>query len=112
MSMSNHNLEIEAPRWLAFWSDAPDALAEGYDMCIYEYTNDMSARELIEQHRDHPLIQMQSSEIERIDNRLISILRPTKKCIHGDYPKSHFWFWSYPPNSPELERDLQEIGAI
>jgi hypothetical protein len=26
-----------------------------------------------------------------------------------DYPESHFWFWTYPPNSPELENDLREI---
>ena len=110
--MSNHNIEVEAPRWLSFWSDAPAILADGYDMCIHEYTNDMSARELIERYRSHPLIATRETDIAMSDSRVVEILRPTKKCIYGDYPESHFWYWMYPPNSPELERDLREMGAI
>lgn len=110
--MSNHNVEVEAPRWLAFWAQAPEIFADGYDMCIHEYTNDMSVRELIEQYRDHPLIKMYIPEIERSDAEVIAMLKPTKKCIHGDYPETHFWYWMYPLNSPQLERDLREMGAI
>ena len=88
--MSNHNVEIESLRWLAFWSAAPEILAGGYDMCIHEYTNDMSARELIDRYREHPLIAAREADIKRTDALVIAILKPTKKCIHGDYPKSHF----------------------
>ena len=87
-------------------------LVDGYSMCIHEYTNDMSAREMIEQNRSHPMIAAHAAEIAKIDAKVIELLRPTKKCIHGDYPRSHFWFWMYPPSSPELEKDLRAINAI
>jgi len=107
-----HNVELEAPRWIAGYEFLADTLADGYDMCIYEYTNDMTCRELLHQYADHHVIREFEKRIAIADGRLKAILNPTKQCIHGDYPESHFWFWAYPPNSPELENDLREMGAI
>lgn len=107
-----HNIDAETPRWVAGWEALAESLADGYDMCIYEYTNDMSCRELLHQFADHHVVREYEDRIAIADRKLKSILKPTKCCIHGEYPESHFWFWTYPPSSPELESDLREIGAI
>ena len=107
-----HNVDVEAPKWVAQYESLASSLAGGYDMCIYEYTNDMSCRELLEQYADHPLVIRYRERIEVADETLKAILKPTKRCIHGDYPETHFWFWKYPPDSPGLEDDLREMGAI
>jgi hypothetical protein len=107
-----HNVDVEAPRWIAGYEDLADSLVNGYDMCIYEYTSDMSCRHLLHQFADHPRVREYENRIAIADRKLKSIIRPTKCCIHGDYPESYFWFWTYPPNSPKLENDLREIGAI
>ncbi|HMO15501.1 MAG TPA: hypothetical protein PKD64_15710 [Pirellulaceae bacterium] len=107
-----HNIDVEAPRWIAGYERLADTLADGYDMCIHEYTNDMSARELLERYSEHPTIRQFEQRIRMADEKIVAILKPTKRCICGDYPTSHFWYWGYPPNSPELENDLREIGAI
>jgi heterodisulfide reductase subunit B len=107
-----HNVDIEAPRWIAGYEALADSLMDGFDMCIYEYTSDMSCRELLHQYSDHPNVREYEMRIAIADRKLKAILKPTNRCIHGDYPESHFWFWTYPPNSPELENDLREMGAI
>lgn len=107
-----HNTEVEAPRWIAAYEFLAQTVGDGYDMCIYEYTNDMSSRELLHQYAEHPLVARYASRINAADEKLQQVLIPTKRCIHGDYPPTHFWFWTYPPNSPELERDLREMNAI
>ena len=107
-----HNVKFEAPRWIAAYESLADTLSDGFDKCIYEYTNDMTCRELLHQHFDHPIVREYKTRIVIADRKLRAILIPTNRCIHGDYPESHFWFWSYPPNSPELEKDLRETGVI
>ncbi len=107
-----HNVDVEAPRWIAGYEHLAETLADGYDMCIYEYTNDISCRELLHRYADHPFVRQYEQRIVIADKKLNSILKPTKSCIHGDYPESHFWYWRYPSNSPELENDLREMGAI
>lgn len=107
-----HNVEIEAPKWIAGYEFLADTLGDGYDMCIYEYTNDMSCRELLHRYADHPVIRQYELRIKVADDKLSAVLQRTKRCIHGDYPESHFWYWTYPPNSPELENDLRSRDAI
>ncbi|MGN6547517.1 MAG: hypothetical protein ACTHK7_20865 [Aureliella sp.] len=107
-----HDVDIEAPRWIASYEFLADTLGDGYEMCIYEYTNDMSCRELLHQYADHCIVRQYRDRIADADRKLKALLKPTNRCIHGDYPESHFWYWAYPPNSPELENDLREIGAI
>ncbi len=107
-----HNVDLEAPRWIAGYEFLANTLGDGFNMCIYEYTNDLSCRELLHQYSEHCVVREYEQRIRIADEKLKAILKPTKCCIHGDYPESHFWFWAYPPNSPELENDLREIGAI
>jgi hypothetical protein len=88
------------------------SLSDGYDMCIYEYTNDMSCRQILEEARLKPALVGLWSRVEVADSQLKNLLKPTKCCIHGTYPKESFWYWGYPPNSPELESDLREMEAL
>ena len=107
-----HNIPIEAPRWLAMYEHLAETLSDGYDLCIFEYTNDMSSRELLERYKEHPLVKSMQDRIQIADARIRFVLSPTKQCIHGQAPPAHFWYWMYPPNSPRLERDLKQAGAI
>ena len=111
MNFTNRALTQEES-WVASYESFVADLVQGYDMSIYEYTNDLSCRQILEEKRDDPLVADQWNRIQASDNLLKSILLPTNQCIHGSYPKDCFWFWGYPPNSPELETDLREIGAI
>ena len=106
------NVDVEAPRWIAAYEGLADSLVDGYDMSIYEYANDMSCRELLHQFADHHIVRGYEDRIAITDRKMKALLRPTKRCIHGNHPESHFWFWAYPLNSPELENDLREMGAI
>lgn len=87
-------------------------LGDGYAMCIYEYTNDLSCRQQLEDARLEAAVQELWSRVEAADSRLRQILRPTKRCIHGSHPQECFWYWGYPPDSPELETDLRAIDAL
>lgn len=88
------------------------SLSDGYDMSIYEYTNDLSCRQRLEETRSEPGVQELWRRVEIADARLREILRPTKCCIHGSHPRDCFWYWGYPPNSPELESDLRSMRAL
>lgn len=88
------------------------SLDDGYDMSVYEYTNDLSCRDFLEEAREEPGVRELWSRVVAADERLRALLLPTLKCIHGRCPKEWFWYWGYPPNSPELENDLRSQGAI
>jgi hypothetical protein len=99
-------------RWVSDYESFVTEVADGYSMCIYEYTNDLGCRQLLEEHRSESEIQSIWRRVAAADTSLRAILRPTKKCIHGNYPDSWFWYWGCPPNSPELEGDLKSVGAL
>jgi len=69
-----------------------EELKEGYDMSIYEYTNDMSIRQCLEENRKELKEQVIWQRIELADIRLKELLKPTKCCIHGSYPIEYFWY--------------------
>ena len=87
-------------------------IRDGYGMCLSEYTNDLSCRDTIEERMRETEFSPFLPAIEQLDSALRSILIPTDKCIHGNYPKSAFWYWGYPPDSPELYADLLSCGII
>ncbi len=99
-------------RFVIAYEGLVSSLTDGYDMSIYEYANDISCRQRLEDERSEPGARELWQRVELADSRLREILRPTKCCIHGSYPPECFWYWGYPPNSPELEADLRTIGAL
>lgn len=99
-------------RWVSDYEYFVRDLKGGYDSCCAEYANDLAPRQLIEENRDHPGLADLRPRIHAADSSLRQLLIPTRTCFHGDYPATSFWYWGYPPNSPELERDLRSLGAI
>ena len=99
-------------RCVAAYEDLVESLIDGYEMCVSEYTNDLSCRQQLEDARSDPVVREMWQRVEVADRRLREILRPTKCCIHGFYPRKCFWYWGYPPNSPELESDLRSLDAL
>lgn len=99
-------------RSVAAWEKLGDEILRGYDMCIYEYVNDLQCRSYLEENRVDVSIVSMWPRVERTDLRVRTVLLPTKRCIHGEYPRSWFWYWSYPEDSPELEADLRIRGMI
>ena len=87
---------------------------QGYDMCIYEYTNDLACRIEIQERleADSALDKTLLSRLERADTKLRAVLVPTNNSIYGDYLQSHFWFYGIPQDSPELMKDAKELGVL
>jgi len=112
MNEFTHREMTDEERWVQANEHLVGRLPDGYSMSICEYTNDISCRQMIEEHKTSPAIARQWSRIETADNALKAILRPTKRCIHGQYPQSCFWYWGYPAMSLQLEDDLRAIGAM
>ena len=112
MTNFTHRELSKHERWVIAYEELVESLTDGFDMSIYEYTNDMSCRQRLEDERTEPGVQELWQRVELADTRLQEILRPTKCCIHGSYPPECFWYWGYPPNSPELESDLKAIDAL
>jgi len=107
----HRNLNKEE-RWVSEYEALVKYIAEGYEEIIYEYTNDLACRTFIQKAIDKKNADILSMlpRIEKSDSLLKNILISTKECIHGNYPKSHFWFWGIPKNSVELmnEAELQK----
>jgi hypothetical protein len=102
----------EVEQQIACYEDVVSRAAGGYRMSVYEYTNDLACRQYIEERKERPELTKMWSRVEAADLKFKLTLLPTKCCIHGSYPKSCFWYWGYPPNSPELESDLKAMGAV
>ena len=96
----------------AAWEAFVDGLVDGYSMGIYEYTNDLHCRVYLEEHRTDEDVLAMWPRVENADERAKAILLPAKGCLHGDHPRSWFWYWTYPASSPELEADLRRIDLI
>jgi hypothetical protein len=102
----------EMERWVSDYESFVLDLNDGYDLCSAEYANDLAPRHFIEQNRGHPDIVGLRARIDAADSQLRQLLTPTKICFHGEYPATWFWYWGFPKNSPDLERDLVALGAI
>ena len=102
----------EPERWVSQYESFVAELRDGYSMSVYEYTNDLSCRDRLEAAKETPEVAAMWARVERSDDVLRGLLLPTKRGISGDRPRSQFWYWGYPPGSPELEADLRSRGAI
>ena len=96
-------------KWVSQYESLVNYIVSGYEEIIYEYTNDLSCRLFIQQgieSSDGEILEMMS-RIEKVDSKLKAVLFPCKESIHGNYPKSHFWFWGVPKNSIELMNEAK-----
>ena len=104
--------QTDIERWISFYEWFVDHFRDGYNMCVHEYTNDLSCREQLEQQRNTPEAQDVWPRVAAADTAFRKFLIPTKCAIYGDAPSDHFWFWGYPDGSAELEADLKSMGAL
>ena len=103
----------EEEQWVSAYEGFVDDLCrEGYSSNLDEYASDIWCRQCIEDARDQPTIRHLWSRVEAADAKLRALLLPTKTCFFGRYAASNFWFWGYPPRSPELEADLRQNGLL
>ena len=109
--MTEHNV-ADLERTVAWYESFVDSLRSGYKLCVQEYTNDLSSRQMLDDLARTPQWDEIWTRVDGADAELRKILQPTKTCICGEYSKAAFWFWGYPPNSPKLESNLRDMGAI
>ncbi|MHC4458984.1 MAG: hypothetical protein ACYS0I_18235 [Planctomycetota bacterium] len=57
-------------RWVIAYEELVASLTDGFDMSIYEYTNDMSYRQRLEDERTEPGVQELWQRVELADSRL------------------------------------------
>lgn len=107
----SHRAQSQEERWVAMYEDLIASLPAGYDMSVDEYANDISCRQRLDDDRTEPGVEELWQRVEIADSRLREILEPTKRCIHGSYPPTCFWYWGYPPN-PSSRGDLRSLGAL
>ena len=68
-------------RWVSFYEWFVDSVRDGYDMCIHEYTNDLSCRDQLQRRRDTPEVQAVWTRVIAADAAFRAILLPTKRSI-------------------------------
>jgi len=101
-------------RWVSRYEALVKTVVSGYEEMIYEYTNDLTCRLFIQEGMDqgNNKILLMMPRIKHADEQFKKLLQPTKDCIHGDYPKSFFWFWGIPKNSKELMKEAELCGWV
>jgi hypothetical protein len=112
MSGFTHRELSKHERHVVSYEQLVESLVLGYNASVYEYANDISCRQALEAARAIPEVRQIWGRVEKADSRLRKILAPTKGCIQGSYPRECFWYWGYPPNSPELESDLRRLDLL
>ncbi|MEO7716137.1 MAG: hypothetical protein ABIY70_08035 [Capsulimonas sp.] len=101
-----------APGSFAFYLSAYQRLVEiiedGYDMCIYEYTNDLHCRSALQKMLNEGAAPSddERKRLTRLDDRLRAMLIPAGRSIHGQYSEEYFWFYGVPRNAPEVLEDM------
>lgn len=98
---------------LQSWNRFVNQVAQGYDDSIYEYTNDLSTRDILEnvaQQAPQPLRDRLYGVLHSIDHRFID----QTISIQRSLGTSHYPWWSRIPKnlSDELRSDLRSEGII
>jgi hypothetical protein len=100
------------------WGDFVSKVEQGYDDSIYEYTNDLSIRDLIEEIMGQ-LPQTIKAKllplISKADERYFSSTRQVERPLGGNWQKEQTpsWWLRIPINlKEELKRDLRSEGLV
>jgi hypothetical protein len=106
-------LQVMLERWEYFVSE----VEEGYDDSIYEYTNDLSVRDLLQVVVDNSSLTLREKLIDALqicDERFQKATEESKRSVLPDKEKSQAWWWFRVPVKPglELKNDLQLDGLV
>ena len=104
------------PQLLSQWRRFVLAVEEGYQLTIYDYTNDLSTRDLLEkmvQQAPCGLLSRLKAQLAEWDRRFLAatrrVKRPLLPALEGE-PLD--WWWYRVPKKPgrELLEDLRQEG--
>lgn len=101
----------------AQWGALVSAVERGYDDCIYDYTNDISVRDQLEQlvREAPPTLQTKLERaLEPVDGRFMNATEEAARPLTefaGEIPR---WWWCRVPRrrSGELAEDLEALGYV
>jgi hypothetical protein len=101
---------------LVGWQQFVGHIERGYSSSIYDYTNDLSKRRLLQRVLDanisNRLKLKLTNLVRQIDDQFIGLTRTIAEPIPGTKPEAKEW-WCYrvPLNAgSELQKDLAEFG--
>lgn len=99
------------------WGEFVTQVERGYDDSIYEYTNDLSTRDLLQKIMDaseSTLRDKMLATIEPWDNQLRQATHQVARSLLSDRKHEQSWWWFRIPANPssELENDLRGEGIL
>ncbi|KAA3645667.1 MAG: hypothetical protein DWQ07_12060 [Chloroflexi bacterium] len=85
------------------WCQLAISVEEGYKLSIFDYTNDLSERFLLQEIK----IQLTKGgqdlfdlSLRPHDEHFKSVTKKTRKPIHGEYDESFWWYYRVPKVMP------------
>jgi hypothetical protein len=108
---AGHTLTL--PLLLERWENFVSEVEEGYDDSIYEYTNDLSVRDLLQVVVDNCPLALRDKLIGALriwDERFNKATEESKRPVLPDKERSQAWWWFRVPvkRGSELVNDLQK----
>jgi hypothetical protein len=102
---------------VAGWEHFVRSVEAGYDDCIYEYTNDLSIRGLLEsviQKLDSESRTQLVAAIDSLDQRFRSATNQSVRPVApGVVPEDGWWWYRIPNKLPdEIAEDLRSEGLL
>ncbi|HQN44652.1 MAG TPA: hypothetical protein PLA25_10995 [Anaerolineaceae bacterium] len=107
---ANHTLTL--PLLMERWKNFVDEVEAGYDDCIYEYTNDLTVRDLLQIVLDNSPLTLRDKLIGALqiwDQRFDAATEISARSVLPDKGKAQAWWWFRVPIRPgaEIKNDLQ-----
>ena len=108
---------------LKHWQSTVDTVAEGYDLTMEDYLNDMETRDVLAGALDVANADQRKaaeSSLENLDKRFRELTVECPPVIgertakeNGHDPADQWWFYRRPRNpSPDFEEMLREAGLL
>jgi hypothetical protein len=111
------NYSITLSSLLDNWENFVSEVEEGYNDSIYEYTNDLSARNLLQLLVENSSLAFRNKLIgvlQGLDERFKQATEESNYLVLNIQKKSQGWWWFRIPikMGPELKNDFQIEGKI
>lgn len=108
---------LTVPLLLEIWDNFVSDVDEGYNNSIYEYTNDLSVRDLLQTIIDNSPLALRDkliAALQILDERFRKATKESNRSLLPDQEKSQAWWWFRVPTKfgTELKNDLQMEGLI
>lgn len=112
---SNFSLEVFVDKWRNFAAQ----IKEGYQLSVYDYTNDLSVRTALERFLQGIPTELRDKileEVQGVDEDFRSVTEPSGLTLMGTaeaFQSQPWWYHRVPRKLvAELKEDLAELRAI